>query len=78
MNDTDLVSELPWIPAFQEALDTCIPTPIVPLIPEGMTIVNSFIAPMVSDFISGGGSAEALLAGAAVSTRELLAENGYY
>ncbi len=78
MNDADLIAELPWIPAFQEALDTCIPTPIVPLIPEGMSIVNGFVAPMVSEFISGNGSAEELLAGAAASTRELLEQNGYY
>ena len=78
MNDNKLVAELPWIPEFQKALDTCIPTPIVPLIPEGMSIVNGFIAPMVSEYISGNGSAEELLSEAAASTYELLDQNGYY
>jgi multiple sugar transport system substrate-binding protein len=78
MNNTQLIEELPWIPQFQEALDTCIPTPMVPLIPEGMSIVNGFIAPMVSEYISGNGSAQELLSEAAKSTKDLLQENGYY
>ncbi len=78
MNDENLISEVPWIPQFQEALNTCIPTPIVPLIPEGMSIVNGIIAPMVSEYISKNNSAQELLEQAANATRELLKENGYY
>jgi multiple sugar transport system substrate-binding protein len=78
MNDPELLSKLPWIPAFQEALGSCIPTPIVPLIPEGMTIVNQFIAPAVSEFLTGNATAQAALSDAAKKTHDLLEENGYY
>jgi len=78
MNDPALLEKLPWLAAFQEALGTCIPTPIVPLIPEGMTIVNQFIAPTVSEFLTGNTTAEAALSDAAEKTYNLLEENGYY
>ncbi len=78
MNDENLISKVPWIPQFQKALETCIPTPIVPLIPEGMSIVNGIVAPMVSEYISGNKSAQDLLSEAANATRDLLKENGYY
>jgi multiple sugar transport system substrate-binding protein len=78
MNDPALLEKLPWIPAFRESLGTCIPTPIVPLIPEGMSIVNQFIAPAVSEFLTGNANAQAALSEAAQKTHDLLEENGYY
>ncbi len=78
LDDPDLVNELPWIEPFQEALGTCVPTPMVPLIPEGMTIVNQYIAPAVSDFLIGNVNAEEALGKAAEQTEKLLKENGYY
>jgi multiple sugar transport system substrate-binding protein len=78
LEDRVLLEELPWLEPFQEALGSCIPTPIVPLIPEGMTMVNQFIAPAVSEYLTGNMSAEAALQEAAQKTHELLKENGYY
>jgi len=78
LEDDGLLEEMPWLEPFQEALGSCIPTPIVPLIPEGMTMVNQFIAPAVSEYLIGNISAEDALHGAAEKTYELLEENGYY
>ena len=78
LDNSVLQEKLPWIEPFKEALDTCVPTPIVPLIPEGMTIVNQFIAPAVSEYLTGAISAEEALNEAAEKTYELLKENGYY
>ncbi|MDY7026969.1 MAG: extracellular solute-binding protein [Spirochaetota bacterium] len=78
LEDRVLLEELPWLEPFQEALGSCIPTPIVPLIPEGMTMVNQFIAPAVSEYLTGNMSAEAALQEAAQKTHDLLKENGYY
>ncbi|ADK82454.1 ABC transporter substrate-binding protein [Sediminispirochaeta smaragdinae] len=78
LEDAELIKEMPWIPAFREALAGCEPTPIAPLIPEGMTIVVNHVAVAVSEFIAGTGSAKELLDAAAEQTYELLEKNGYY
>ncbi|MBN2049101.1 MAG: extracellular solute-binding protein [Spirochaetales bacterium] len=78
LEDQDLINALPWLKPFQEALGDCIPTPMVPLIPEGNTIVNQFIAPAVSECLTGNMTAEEALRDAAKKTYDLLKENGYY
>ncbi len=78
LKNPKLIAELPWIPAFREALATCVPTPIAPLIPEGPTIIGQYIATAVSQVITGSASAEEALNGAAAETDRLLKEHGYY
>lgn len=78
LDDAALAEAMPWIPSFRDALATCVPTPIAPLIPEGTAIVVNHIAVAVSEFISGAGTARELLDAAAEQTYELLEENGYY
>ncbi|HOO31603.1 MAG TPA: extracellular solute-binding protein [Thermotogota bacterium] len=78
MKDAELIKTFPWITAFREAISTCIPTPIVPLIPEGSSIVNSSIAPAVSEFLAGSKTAKQALDDAAKQVRDMMEENGYY
>ena len=78
LEEDSLREELPWIPAFREALATSELTPIAPLIPEGLTIVIQHVAPAVSEYLSGGGDARSLLDTAAAETYSLLERNGYY
>jgi multiple sugar transport system substrate-binding protein len=78
LENEELQEELPWIPAFREALATSEPTPIAPLIPEGITIVVQHVAVAVSEYLSGSGDAQAILDAAAQKTFDLLEQNGYY
>lgn len=78
LDSATLAEAMPWIPAFKEALATCEPTPIAPMIPEGIPIVINHIAVAVSEFISGSGTAQELLDSAAQETYDLLEQNGYY
>jgi len=50
----------------------------MPLIPEGATIVEDYIALAVSQFLAGEKSAEDALAEAANRTESLLRDHGYY
>jgi multiple sugar transport system substrate-binding protein len=74
----ELQSEFEWMKDFSATIENCIPTPIVPLIPEGGSIVSGFIAPATSEFITGLKSAKDALDNAAKGVYELMEENGYY
>lgn len=78
LENDELQEELPWIPAFREALATSEPTPIAPLIPEGITIVVQHVAVAVSEYLTGSGDAQDVLDAAAQKTFDLLEQNGYY
>jgi multiple sugar transport system substrate-binding protein len=73
-----LAESFPWIVDFKEAMKNCIPTPIVPLIPEGGSIVSGIIAPAVSEYLSGSKTAEEALDDAVQQVDEMMKENGYY
>jgi len=73
-----LAETFPWIVDFKEAMKNCIPTPIVPLIPEGGSIVSGIIAPAVSEYLSGSKTAEEALDDAVQQVDEMMKENGYY
>ena len=78
LNSPDLLSVYPWIGDFSKAMENCIPTPIVPLIPEGSSIVGAIIAPAVSEFLAGTKTAEKALNDAVKEVDRLMRENFYY
>lgn len=78
INDPTLRQKFPWLESFSKAMSNCIPTPMVPLIPEGNSIVSNYIAPAVSDYLSGAKTAEQALNDAANGVYQLLKTNGYY
>ncbi|RAM58370.1 hypothetical protein DS65_03090 [Mesotoga sp. SC_4PWL113PWK15] len=59
-------------------MEKCIPTPIVPLIPEGGSIVSGIIAPAVSEFLAGTKTAEKALNDAVKEVDRLMRDGGYY
>lgn len=78
INDPILRKKYPWLEEFAKAMNNCIPTPMVPLIPEGNSIVSNYIAPAVSDYLSGAKTAQQALDDAANGVYQLLKQNGYY
>jgi multiple sugar transport system substrate-binding protein len=78
LNSPEMVEVFPWIGNFTEAMENCIPTPIVPLIPEGGSIVSGMIAPAVSEFLAGTKTAKEALDDAVREVDRLMRENGYY
>lgn len=78
LNSPELAEVFPWIGDFSRSMENCIPTPIVPLIPEGGSIVNGIIAPAVSEFLAGIKTAEEALNDAVKKVDRLMRENGYY
>lgn len=73
-----LQGKMPWLGAFEDALSHCVPTPMVPLIPEGPPIVNEAIAPAVSSFLSGEKGADQALRDAAAQVDRMMKDAGYY
>lgn len=78
LSDPKLAEELPWIPGFEQAMVNCVPTPLYPLIPEGPMILSNYLAPNISDYLTGSKTAKQALDDAAKGVRDLLEENGYY
>lgn len=78
INDPELREKFPWLEGFSKAMENSIPTPMVPLIPEGNSIVNNYIAPAVSEYLSGSKTAEEALNEAADGVFQLLKDHGYY
>ncbi len=78
INDEELRAKFPWLEGFSEAMENSIPTPMVPLIPEGNAIINDYIAPAVSEYLSGSKTAERALNDAADGVYKLMKEHGYY
>lgn len=78
LESEELQSQFVWMKDFSSAMENCIPTPIVPLIPEGGSIVGGFIAPAASEFITGLKGAQQALDDAAKGVYDLMEENGYY
>jgi multiple sugar transport system substrate-binding protein len=78
LNSAELALSFPWIKDFALAMENCIPTPIVPLIPEGGSIVSGIIAPAVSEFLSGSKTAEKALNDAVKEVDRLMRDGGYY
>ncbi|MFA6656322.1 MAG: extracellular solute-binding protein [Mesotoga sp.] len=78
LNSPLLAESFPWIGDFAAAMENCIPTPIVPLIPEGGSIVSGIIAPAVSEFLAGTKTAEQALNDAVKEVDRLMRDGGYY
>lgn len=78
LNSTELLEVFPWIGEFAAAMENSIPTPIVPLIPEGGSIVSGYIAPAVSEFLAGTKTAEKALNDAVKEVDRLMRDGGYY
>jgi len=72
-----LEEQYPFLKGQAEIMKTCKLEPM-PLIPEGATIVEDYIALAVSQFLAGEKSAEDALAEAANRTESLLRDHGYY
>ncbi|BAS26259.1 ABC transporter substrate-binding protein [Limnochorda pilosa] len=68
----------PWLAPFQDVLRNVVPTPLVPLIPEGNIIMNEYLVPEISAYIAGEKPAKQALDDAAGRVERLLRENGYY
>jgi multiple sugar transport system substrate-binding protein len=78
LSSAEMEEIYPWIGDFLQAMENCIPTPIVPLIPEGGSIVSNIIAPAVSEFLAGTKSAKKALDDAAREADRLMRDGGYY
>jgi multiple sugar transport system substrate-binding protein len=78
LDDSRLIEKLPWLSMFKEAIENCIPTPLYPLIPEGQQILSDYLAPNISDYLSGVKTAKQALDDAANGVYKLLEEQGYY
>lgn len=79
LGDPKLQAKFPWLKAFKEAMEQGIPTPMVPLIPEGSALVNQYLVPAVATFMTDANAdAKKVLDEAANGVTELMRAGGYY
>ncbi len=79
LDDPKLQARFLWLKPFREAMANCIPTPMVPLIPEGSALVNQHLVPAVAEYMAGANvDAKSLLDKAAVGVTQLMTSGGYY
>lgn len=76
--DPELQKKFPWLEPFRKAMQNCIPTPMVPLIPEGSALVNQYLVPAVADYMAGAADAKSALDKAADGVTQLMKSGGYY
>lgn len=78
LTDPKLQKKFPWLEPFRKAMQNCIPTPMVPLIPEGSALVNQYLVPAVADYMAGVADAKSALDKAADGVTQLMKSGGYY
>lgn len=79
LDDPKLQAKFPWLKPFKKAMENAIPTPMVPLIPEGSALVNQYLVPAVADYMTTpDANAKNILDKAAAGVTKLMEAGGYY